>query len=131
MRSSRLFKFLALALVAFGSVVALPAALASLTGDTPVLLTPKGEHDNGADEQNFDKLRDAYYATRLLSGDNPLTLTQAASLRNSAVKNAALLPHAAPAGAVHGGAWSSLGPNPIVQVGRTSNTFEAVSGRIA
>ncbi|HEY2353611.1 MAG TPA: hypothetical protein VGH79_01765, partial [Gaiellaceae bacterium] len=108
-------------------MVALPAA-ASLAGDdTPVLLTPKGEHDNGADDQTFDKLRDAYYATRLLSGDTPLTLTQAAALRNGAVKDAALLPKASP----YGGAWSQVGPNPIVQNGRTSNAFQAVSGRIA
>ena len=105
--------------------MALPAAFASLAGDTPVQLTPKGDHDNGADEQNFDKLRDAYYATRLLSGDNPLTLTQAAALRNSALKHARLLP-----GGGVGGAWSQVGPDPVVQVGRTSNTFEAVTGRI-
>ena len=131
MRTSRVRGLLAVALVAIGSVVALPAALAASTADdTPVLLTPKGDHDSGADEQNFDKLRDAYYATRLLSGDSQLTLTQAASLRSKAVKQAGLMPQSAPPGAVRGGAWSPLGPNPIVQVGRTSNTFEAVSGRV-
>ena len=61
MRTSRLRDLLVIGLVAIGSVVGLPAALASSTADdTPVLLTPKGDHDNGADEQNFDKLRDAY-----------------------------------------------------------------------
>jgi len=56
-------------------------AAPSPTGDdTPVLLTPKGAHDNGSDDASFDKLRDAYYSTRLLAGDNPLTLTQAARL---------------------------------------------------
>ncbi|MDX6479875.1 MAG: hypothetical protein QOG85_385 [Gaiellaceae bacterium] len=119
---------MALALVTIGAVVAMPAALASLAGDTPVLLTPKGEHDNGADEQSFDKLRDAYYATRLLSGDNPLSLTEAAALRKTAINSATFLPHRALG--VKGGAWSPIGPSPIVQVGRTTNTFEAVSGRI-
>jgi hypothetical protein len=45
----------------------LPASAAPPPGDdTPVLLTPKGEHENGDDEASFDKLRDAYYWSRLL-----------------------------------------------------------------
>jgi uncharacterized repeat protein (TIGR01451 family) len=98
--------------------------------DTPTLLTPKGEHEDGSDEASFDKLRDAYYWSRLLAGDNPLTLTQAATLRTKAGKQAATIASAAPAGATRGGAWAGQGPNPIVQNGRTSNAFQAVSGRI-
>jgi uncharacterized repeat protein (TIGR01451 family) len=98
--------------------------------DTPTLLTPKGEHEDGSEEASFDKLRDAYYWSRLLAGDDPLTLTEAATLRNHATKQAASISSLAPAGATRGGAWTSQGPNPIVQVGRTSNTFQAVSGRI-
>src|SRR4051794_40988785 len=63
--------------------------------DTPVLLTPKGEHEDGSDESTWDKLRDAYYWSRLLSGDTPLTLTQAATLRTKAGKQAATLATAA------------------------------------
>ena len=99
--------------------------------DTPVLLTPKGEHEDGSDEASFDKLRDAYYWSRLLSGDDPLTIGEAAALRSKAGNKAG---HdrvgARAAGATRGGAWAGQGPNPIVQVGRTSNTFQAVSGRI-
>jgi uncharacterized repeat protein (TIGR01451 family) len=99
--------------------------------DTPVLLTPKGEHENGDDEQSFDKLRDAYYWSRLLAGDNGgIDMTQAATLRDTASAKASGMPAATTSGAARGGAWSSVGPDPIVQVGRTSNTFEAVSGRI-
>jgi uncharacterized repeat protein (TIGR01451 family) len=98
--------------------------------DTPTLLTPKGEHEDGSDEQSFDKLRDAYYWSRLLAGDDPLSVGQAASLRTQASKKAATIATAAPAGAARGGAWASQGPNPIVQNGRTSNAFQAVSGRI-
>jgi uncharacterized repeat protein (TIGR01451 family) len=98
--------------------------------DTPTLLTPKGEHEDGSDEASWDKLRDAYYWSRLLSGDVPLTLTQAATLRTKAGKQAATIASAAPAGATRGGAWAGQGPNPIVQNGRTSNAFQAVSGRI-
>ncbi len=135
MLPSRLRVLVALAVVSAGAGFAttLPAAAGASPGggdDTPVLLTPKGEHENGDDEQSFDKLRDAYYWSRLLAGDNQLTLSQAAALRTKAAKNAAKVPVAAPAGTTRGGDWATQGPNPIVQVGRTSNTFEAVSGRI-
>src|SRR6266496_5893267 len=53
--------------------------------DTPVLLTPKGEHETGDDEASFDKLRDAYYWSRLLAGDDGgLSMEQAATLRAKA-----------------------------------------------
>jgi uncharacterized repeat protein (TIGR01451 family) len=116
---------------AFLAAVSVPAHSAPVADDTPVLLTPKGEHeDEGEEDQGFDKLRDAYYWSRLLSGDEPLSVSEAAGLRSKAVKQANAIPHAAPAGVTRGGAWSGQGPNPIVQVARTSNTFEAVSGRI-
>ena len=55
------------------ALVATPVAHAAPApgDDTPVLLTPKGEHEDGSDEQGFDKLRDAYYWSRLLAGDDP------------------------------------------------------------
>src|SRR3954447_84119 len=96
--------------------------------DTPTLLTPKGEHEDGSDEQGFDKLRDAYYWSRLLSGDDQLSLSQAAALREKASKKTNSMANASLPGAPRTGSWVSQGPNPIVQVGRTSNTFEAVSG---
>jgi uncharacterized repeat protein (TIGR01451 family) len=99
--------------------------------DTPVLLTPKGEHDTGADEAGFDKLRDAYYWSRLLAGDDGgLSMEQAATLRAKASAQANTISADTQRGATRGGAWTSVGPDPIVQVGRTSNTFQAVSGRI-
>ena len=99
--------------------------------DTPVLLTPKGDQETGEDEESFDKLRDAYGWTRLLAGDDGgLSIEQAAALRVKASTQASKLSAATQPGATRGGAWTSVGPDPIVQVGRTSNTFEAVSGRI-
>jgi photosystem II stability/assembly factor-like uncharacterized protein len=135
MLPSRLRLLVALALVSSsaGFAASLPAVAGAEPGnadDTPVLLTPKGEHDDGSDEVGFDKLRDAYYWSRLLSGDDPLTITRAASLRRKAVELASGISKAAPAGTTLGGSWASQGPDPIDQVGRTSNTFEAVSGRI-
>jgi uncharacterized repeat protein (TIGR01451 family) len=135
MLPSRLRPLLALAVVLSGAGFAstLPAAAGAGPGtadDTPVLLTPKGEHEDGSEEAGFDRLRDAYYWSRLLSGDQQLSITQAAALRSKAVEHAARIERGAPAGTTHGGTWASQGPDPIVQVGRTSNTFEAVSGRI-
>src|SRR3954453_19326464 len=127
----------------FAAAVSPAAHSASINDDTPVLLTPKGEHESGEEEQGFDKLRDAYYWGRLLSGarpipvaktgpgDDPISVDQPATLRSKAVKQASALPHVAPPGATRGGAWAGQGPNPIVQVARTSNTFEAVSGRVS
>src|SRR5215475_10281249 len=73
-------------IVPFVSLVQAPAAAPAPPGDdTPVLLTPKGEHENGEDEAGFDKLRDAYYWSRLLAGDEGgITLDQAAALRSKA-----------------------------------------------
>ena len=112
------------------------ATSAPVADDTPVLLTPKGEiadEFNGADEQQegLAKLRDAYYSNRLLAGDTPISLTQAATLRGKAAKQAAAIQQATSgAGGSRGGSWVNQGPNPIVQVGRTTNTFEAVAGRV-
>ena len=120
----------------FAAAVAPPAAHGGpVADDTPVLLTPKGEiadEFHGADEtqEGIEKLRDAYYWSRLLSGDSPISVSQAAALRSSAAKKAGTLATAAPAGATRGGAWTGQGPSPIVQNGRTSNAFQAVSGRI-
>jgi uncharacterized repeat protein (TIGR01451 family) len=134
---SRLRALIAAALIASSALLVglAPAVAGGPPNDTPTLLTPKGEIGNefrGADEQQegIEKLRDAYYASRLLGGDSELSLTQAAGLRTKAGQQAASIAHAAPAGATRGGAWVQQGPNPILQVGRTSNTFEAVTGRI-
>ena len=126
---------LAVALVLGTAIPAtLPAAVAASPApadDTPVLLTPKGEHDDGSDDAGFDKLRDAYYWSRLFTGDDQLTVGQGAALLSKATNVASVIPHVAPFGPTHGPTWQQLGPAPIVQVGRTTNTFEAVSGRIS
>ena len=131
------------ALAAAALIAPLVAATGATSGvaatggdDTPVLLHPKGEiadEFNGVDEVgNFDKLRDAYFETRLLSGDQPISLQTAAQLRRKGIKASDQLDRVSSksaAGTV-GGAWSSVGPDPSVQVGRTTNSLQAVSGRI-
>jgi uncharacterized repeat protein (TIGR01451 family) len=111
-------------------LVTAPVAVAAPVDDTPVLLTPKGEHENGDDEESFDKLRDAYYWSRLLAGDDELSFEQAATYRSRAANTANGMAAETQRGASRGGTWTSVGPDPIVQVARTTNTFEAVSGRI-
>jgi uncharacterized repeat protein (TIGR01451 family) len=129
--SPKLSAFLSLVLAGgFLTAVAPVAHSAPHADDTPTLLTPKGEHESGEEEEGFDKLRDAYYWSRLLSGDEQITLDEAAKLRSSASTKAASITNEKSRGASRGGTWTNQGPNPIVQVGRTTNTFEAVSGRI-
>ena len=114
-----------IAVVALGVAPALTtsAAHAASKDDTPVKLTPKGEHEDGSDEASFDKLRDAYYWSRLLAGDDQLTIGQAAQLRQQASTNASGIQSETVKGKPRGGTWQQVGPNPIVQVARTSNTF--------
>jgi hypothetical protein len=121
--------------VTLGAATGAPAGAAP-GDDTPVLLTPKGEVAAEVSETeeagDFIKLRDAYYETRLLAGDKPLTIEGAAKLRRKAIDASSGLSRVsslATASTV-GGPWTSIGPDPTVQVGRTTNTFEAVSGRI-
>src|SRR4051794_6720360 len=107
-----------------------PAAHAAGGDDTPTLLNVKGEHESGDDESSFDKLRDAYYWSRLLAGDDELTEQQAATLRAKASAQASTIASEKVKGAARGGTWQAQGPNPIVQNGRTTNSFQAVSGRV-
>jgi uncharacterized repeat protein (TIGR01451 family) len=113
-----------------------PATAAPARDDTPVLLHPKGEiadEFNELDEiGNFAKLRDAYFESRLVAGDKPITVERAAKLRRKGIKASAGIGTVSSraAAATVGGSWSSIGPNPTVQVGRTSGNLQAVSGRI-
>ena len=114
------------------TVGGLPARGDVAPDDTPVLLNQKIDGENEAEEDDFTLLRDAYYETRLLAGTEPLSLEKAAKLRRAALTQSTQLGTVSSAAAPEtvGGPWANLGPNPIVQLGRTTNTFQAVSGRI-
>ena len=116
MLPSRIRPLIALALICSGAGLAavFPVAAGAAPGDddTPVLLTPKGEREDGSDEQSFDKLRDAYYWSRLLSGDEQLTVNKAAKLRSKAVVHANGISKAAPAGHHARGRLALPGPQP-------------------
>jgi uncharacterized repeat protein (TIGR01451 family) len=121
--------------VTLGAATGAPAGAAP-ADDTPALLTPKGEVAAEVSETeeagDFIKLRDAYFESRLLAGDEPLTIEGAAKLRRKAIAASTDLSRVSSLAAAStvGGPWTSIGPDPTVQVGRTTNTFEAVSGRI-
>ncbi|MFD1049040.1 hypothetical protein ACFQ1S_27650, partial [Kibdelosporangium lantanae] len=105
----------ALVLVVPALSVTPPVYAAPVADDTPVLLTPKGEREDGSEENgSFDKLRDAYYWSRLLAGDEQLTLEQAAGLRSKASGDANTFEAETQRGVARGGTWANAGPDPIV-----------------
>jgi uncharacterized repeat protein (TIGR01451 family) len=113
--------------VAAASPTAHAAPRASSSADTGPTLLPSnvgGEKDGGGGEaeEGLEKLRDAYYWSPLLTHD-------ASAVGSSQHPSTSGTPGTANLSSV-GGVWQGGGPDPIVQVGRTTNTFQAVSGRI-
>jgi uncharacterized repeat protein (TIGR01451 family) len=112
-----------------------PGQAISPDGDTPVLVPGTGTLEEEDDEGGeFLLKRDDAFTTRRTAGSQPLTVGEAAAANGIAHKAAALLkkaslPPASPP--TFTGAWSNIGPNPIVQVNRGSGTFYAVSGRVS
>ena len=84
--------------------------------------------------------QDIAFTTRRTAGDNPLDNVKAGQFRHDAEQHGKNLdnnrhgdhnggnPASGPITFAAG--WSGLGPNPIAQVQRSSNTFSAVAGRI-
>lgn len=101
--------------------------------DTPTLRP--GAAPPLLDEEDEAELleRDLFFTSRRLAGDVPLDSVQAGVLRAAAAKSAAHLrkqglPTLGPASFT--GSWTAQGPNPIVQVTRSTPIFAAMSGRI-
>ena len=98
-----------------------------------------GTHELQLDEETEQELlaRDLEYIQNRLAGDRPLTISQVGQLRSQAAADAKRLrelgaPTSGPATLT--GAWTALGPNPIVQGLRTPDPegqhFGAMAGRI-
>jgi photosystem II stability/assembly factor-like uncharacterized protein len=102
------------------------AGAAPSADDTPTV--PRFAKSIEPDEELRSDLfaRDAYFESRRVAGDNPLSIEQAGRLRAQAAKQA----KSGPPSVTPFGAWTPVGPNPIVQIGRTSGGAEAVAGRI-
>ncbi|MBI4672008.1 MAG: DUF11 domain-containing protein [Chloroflexi bacterium] len=85
-----------------------------------------------SESAQFLEARDNYYLLPRLAGTNPLSLEDASELQLEATQRAmemrANAPEALPK--AYGGAWDPRGPNPIIQIQRTTFPFTAVSGRI-
>ena len=100
-------------------------------GDTPTL-SPGAQIPEPDDETEARLLLlDQQFISTRTAGDVPLSVEQAGALRRAAADQAKALKNAPAAGpTTFSGNWGPLGPNPIVQIGRSDNAFIAVSGRI-
>jgi uncharacterized repeat protein (TIGR01451 family) len=80
--------------------------------------------------------RDDWYYARRIAGDPSahFTMAEAATLRAKAAEQTAALQaqqaHQPVAPQAYGGAWSAVGPNPMVLWGRYDGAFDAMAGRI-
>ena len=124
------------------SVAALATLLAGVLVGTAIGLSGDeiapyraGAQPLALDEEGEQQLleRDFAFSSRRTAGDNPLDITRVGELNAKAMLAAkrlekAGIPSAGPA--TFESAWMTLGPNPIAQVQRSSNTFAAVAGRI-
>ena len=80
----------------------------------------------------FQAARDAYYADKVYSGSQPLSVEQVAKEHGKAAAQARKLgATGAPAGPTSGPAWTTIGPIATQQVARTSGQLENVSGRVS
>jgi uncharacterized repeat protein (TIGR01451 family) len=113
-----------------GPGLAYPAQPAG-DGDTPTL-RPGGEPIEFDDELEAKLLlQDQAFIAGRTAGDQQLSIEQAGALRGAAANAAKALKNAPQAGpTTFNSPWSALGPNPIVQQGRSSGGFEAMSGRV-
>src|SRR4051794_6189129 len=88
----------------------------------------------------YQKARERFIESRYLAGTSPLSPDAAARYRAAAATKAGRAHHVSgvrtSSSAVRGAAaapaaWSSLGPQPVVQPGRTTGNLQLVSGRIS
>jgi uncharacterized repeat protein (TIGR01451 family) len=122
------------------ALVAMGAGVALGTGgdDTPTLApgaTSLADKAAGGEEnEEFLNQQDLAFITRRTAGDVQLDNQTAGALRAAAARAAAKLrKQGTPTTAsptTFAGAWTGLGPNPIVQVLRSGGPFGAMSGRI-
>ena len=130
---SALVVTLALAVSGAGpGFAATPDPGGSTAGEDSAFLAPGTvipEFDDEFESQLL--IRDQAFISARLAGNTPLSVDQAVALRKAAADQAKLQKNPPPPGpTTFAGAWSPLGPNPIVQVQRSDNAFAAQSGRI-
>ena len=148
MSARKAFVLLSLLLL-LGILFTLPASTSAANqgpnrsfGQTSVARPPADDGDNvtkptkappaETEGTSFLEARDEYYAARRLGGTDPISVEDAseglleATMRTQEMR--AQAPEALPK--AFDGAWTPRGPDPIIQVQRSSLSFAAVSGRI-
>ena len=101
-------------------------------GDTPSLAGGAQPLEESEEAQDILQQLDLAFTSRRTAGDTPLDFSQAGELRGEAAHAAKKLrkEHIPSGPKTFDTAWRQIGPNPIVQVTRTSGSFTAMSGRI-
>jgi photosystem II stability/assembly factor-like uncharacterized protein len=112
-----------------------PAGTASGAGgdDTPTLLPGARPPRISEEDEQLQLQRDLFFMSRRTAGDQALDNQRAGALRAAAARAAAQLRRTgtpSPGPATFTGAWTGLGPDPIVQVTRSTPIFTAMAGRI-
>ena len=114
------------------------AANPLVVDDSPRIAPPAKGHTGPVETEGaaFQAARNSYYADRVYSGTQALSVEDVAKLHGKAAQQAAKLRASggtagAAAAAVADPAWAGIGPNPTRQVARTSGTLENVSGRVS
>ncbi len=101
--------------------------------DTPTLQPGVGPPRLNEEDEQLLLQRDQFFMSRRVAGDQALSNQQAGALRAAAARTAARLRTEgvpSPGPATFNGRWTGLGPNPIVQVTRSTPIFTAMAGRI-
>lgn len=103
-----------------------------LADDSDVVQKPTKAPPAETEGADYLEARNDYYLSRRIAGTDPISIEDAsenllvATARTQEMR--ALAPEALPK--AYGGAWAPRGPDPIIQVQRSSLAFAAVSGRI-
>jgi uncharacterized repeat protein (TIGR01451 family) len=102
-------------------------------GDYPTIApgAVSPEEQLNADQETRLLLLDQQFIASRTAGDSQLSIGEAAAHRKAALDaSEALQKKAASGPATFTGAWTGIGPDPIVQVGRSDGNAVAVTGRV-
>ncbi|TDO52843.1 putative repeat protein (TIGR01451 family) [Kribbella sp. VKM Ac-2571] len=109
------------------------AAGSAVVDDTPVLAPGAAPPRISEEDEQIQLQRDLFFMSRRTAGDQQLDNQQAGAQRAAAARAAAQLRKngaPSPGPATFPGSWTGLGPDPIVQVTRSTPIFTAMAGRI-
>src|SRR5215217_7433035 len=105
----------------------------AVSDDTPVLAPGARPPRISEEDEQIQLQRDLFFMSRRTAGDQQLDNQQAGALRAAAARAVVQLRKQgtpSPGPATFTNAWTGLGPDPIVQVTRSTPIFAAMAGRI-